>query len=119
MELKRITIAAAAAILAVSGIGSIFVLQGQPAPVQAIDLTDDDRDPAIRRDEDDGTALESVDDDDDDATDDDATDNDATDDGTSGGNNTGDGDDTRGDDGTSGGNNTGDEIGRASCRERE
>ena len=97
MELKRITIAAAAAILAVSGIGSILVLQGQPVPVQAIDLTDDD--PAIRRDELDGPALEAVDDDDaggDD--DDDATDNDDT----------GDGDSTRGDDGTSGGNNTGD-----------
>ena len=95
MELKRMTLAAVAAAFAVSGIGSILVLQGQPVPVQAIDLTDDD--PAIRRDELDGPALEAVDDDDAGGDDDDATDNDDT----------GDGDSTRGDDGTSGGDNTG------------
>jgi hypothetical protein len=101
MELKRITLAAAAAVFAVSGIGSILVLQGQPRSVDAIDLSDD---PAIRRPEDNGPALELVDDDDSLGDGDDTN----GDDGSAGGANTGDGDNTAGDDGTSGGNNTGD-----------
>ena len=60
----------------------------------------DDRDPALRRQDDDGFVLEVVDDDRGDG------DDTAGDDGTSDGNNTGDGDRTAGDDGTSGGNNT-------------
>ncbi len=102
MGLKRVTVAAFAAVFAISGIGSILVLNSQPGVVDAIDLTD--QDPAIRRQDDDGPSLEVVDDDDTPG-DGDGT---AGDDGTSGGANTGDGDGTAGDDGTSGGANTGD-----------
>jgi hypothetical protein len=123
MGLKRLAVSALAAVFALSGIGSILVMNHQPSVVDAVDLTGEE--PAIRRQDDDGRALEVVDDDDvhgdGDATKgDDGTsggdntvvvhgDGDATkgDDGTSGGDNTGDGDATRGDDGTSGGDNTG------------
>ncbi len=104
MDLKRLTASILAAALALSGIGSILVLNSQPESVQAIDLTED---PAIRRNDDDGPpVLEAVDDDDD------LGDGDSTrgDDGTDGGDNTGDGDSTRGDDGTDGGDNTGDDT---------
>jgi hypothetical protein len=112
VELKRLTVSALAAVLAVSGIGSIVFLQEQPGSAQAVELSGDDRQPAIRRDDSDGQALELVDDDDDDSLPDDlhTRDGDATggNDGTSGGANTGDGDATGGNDGTSGGANTGD-----------
>jgi hypothetical protein len=98
MGLKRLTVSALAAVLALSGIGSILVMQHEPAGVDAVEL-----EPAIRRQDDDGPTLQVVDDD---AEGD--GDNTAGDDGTSGGNNTGDGDNTAGNDGTSGGNNTGD-----------
>jgi hypothetical protein len=82
MELKRLWVAAIAAVFAISGIASILIQQ-QPGAVDAVDVSDD-RDPALRREADDAPALEVVDDDD-----------------------RGDGDDTAGDDGTSGGDNTG------------
>jgi hypothetical protein len=136
MELKRFAASALAAVFALSGIGSILVMQQQPRSVDAVELSPADLDPAIRRDDDDATALEVVHDDDsgdgDDATGDGGTaagnntgnaggantgdgDRTAGDDGTGGGNNTvaaggantGDGDRTAGDDGTGGGNNTG------------
>jgi hypothetical protein len=99
MGLKRFTVAALAAVLALSGIGSILVMQHQPLNVDAVEL-----DPAIRRQDDDGPTLELVDDDVSGGDGDDTT----GDDGTNGGANTGDGDDTTGDDGTNGGANTGD-----------
>ncbi len=80
MGLKRLTVSALAAVLALSGIGSILVMQHQPASVDAVEL-----ERAIRRQDDDGPALQVVDDD-----------------------AQGDGDDTTGDDGTNGGANTGD-----------
>ena len=97
MGLKRLTVSALAAVLALSGIGSILVMQHQPLNVEAVEL-----DPAIRRQDDDGPTLQVVDDDAEGDGDDTAGN-----DGTSGGNNTGDGDNTAGNDGTSGGNNTG------------
>ena len=115
MGLKRLTVSALAAVLAMSGIGSILVMQHQPAGVDAVEL-----EPAIRRQDDDGPSLQVVDDaegDGDDTTGDDGTnggantgdgDNTGGNDGTSGGNNTGDGDSTAGNDGTGGGNNTAD-----------
>ena len=86
MDIKRITVSALAAVLAVSGIGSILI-QSQPQPVDAVELSDD-REPAVRRPDDDAAPLIAVDDDD--------------------AGPKGDGDRTAGDDGTSGGNNTGD-----------
>jgi hypothetical protein len=102
MEMKKILAAAGAAVIALSGIASIVVLNQAPQTVDAVEL----QDPAIRRADDDGPTLDAVSDDDNDST----GDGDSTrgDDGTGGGNNTDDGDSTRGDDGTGGGNNTGD-----------
>ena len=121
MDLKRLTVSALAAVFALSGIGSILLINHQPRAVEAVELSDDDRDPGFRRQDDDGFVLEVVDDDDrgdgDDTAGDDGTnrgantgdgDDTAGDDGTNGGNNTGDGDDTAGDDDTSGGSNTAD-----------
>jgi hypothetical protein len=102
MEMKRLAASTLAAIVAISGIGSILWMQHQPGAVDAVELTDTDE-RAIRRQDDEGPVLQVVDDDT-------RGDGDSTkgDDGTSGGDNTGDGDRTAGDDGTSGGNNTGD-----------
>ena len=83
--------AALAAVLALSGLGSILLLPQQPGAVEAVDLTRqaDDRDPANRRDDDD-VRLEVAEDDSDEPT--------------------GDGDNTAGNDGTGGGNNTADDT---------
>jgi len=94
MELRRTLIATLAAIFAISGIGSILVMQQQPDVVDAIELVGDDRDTMNRRPDDDAPILEAVDDDDD------------ADDSVGGLSATGDGDATAGDDGTSGGANT-------------
>ena len=94
MTIRRLTVSTLAALLAITGIGSILSLNQAPRQVDAIELSDEV--PAIRRDDDDGQGLDAVDDDDD-----------AGGDGT-GDANTGDGDATEGDDGTSGGDNTGD-----------
>ena len=94
MDVKRLTVSALAAVFAISGIGSILWMNHQPGAVEAIELSDDERVPAIRRPDDDGSVLEVVDDDDDRGDGDDT----AGDDGSSGGNNTGDGDRTAGDD---------------------
>ncbi len=64
MDLKRLIISALAALLALSGIGSILAMQHQPRAVEAIELSDDDRAPGIQRDDDGGPAYEAVDDDD-------------------------------------------------------
>ena len=82
MELKRLSVAAIAAVFALSGIASLLV-QSQPSPVDAVEL--DGPDPAFRRQDDDQPVLEVIEDE-----------------------SKGDGDNTAGDDGTSGGNNTGD-----------
>jgi hypothetical protein len=103
MDTKRLAVSALAAILAIGGIGSILV-NNRPQPVDAVEL--DDRDPAIRRLDDDANELVAVDDDD--AAPKGDGDRTRGNDGTSGGANTGDGDRTRGNDGTGGGNNTGD-----------
>jgi hypothetical protein len=132
MEMKRVAAAASAAVLALSGIASILVLNYTPQDVEAVELHDPGDVPGIRRDGDDVPALEAIPDGDDDPTGDGTGPGDdsvgATDDGvgatsaTGDGDDsvaatddgagvlaaTGDGDDTRGDDGTSGGNNTGD-----------
>jgi hypothetical protein len=101
MEMKRLAASTLAAIVAISGIGSILWMQHQPGAVDAVELTDTDE-RAIRSQDDEGPVLQVVDDDT-------RGDGDDTtgDDGTSGGDNTGDGDSTKGDDGTSGGDNTG------------
>ena len=102
IDMKKLTAAGGAAVLALSGIASMVVLNPGPPDVAAIDLVGE---PAIRREDDAGPALDAVPDDDDDN----SGDGDRTrgDDGTGGGDNTGDGDRTRGDDGTGGGDNTG------------
>ena len=113
MAMRKITASALAAVVGLSGIASILVIQNQPRDAEAVQL-----EPAIRRDDDDGRVLTLVDDDGASGDGNDTDDGDNTgdgdntrgDDGTSGGNNTGDGDSTRGDDGTSGGNNTGDDT---------
>ncbi len=94
MAVRKVAAAGVAAVFALSGIGSVLIMQQQPSTVEAIDLSDDDS--AIRREQDDGPALEVADDRDDDDTN---------------GGNTGDGDGTDGNDGTNGGNNTGDNSG--------
>ena len=71
MEMKRVAAAASAAVLALSGIASILVLNYQPQDVEAVELRDPGDVPAIRRDGDDVQALEAVPDGDDDPTGDD------------------------------------------------
>jgi len=121
MKMTRILAGTAAAIFAVSGIGSVLASTHRPAAVTPVQLDGDpapdngpvlvEDQPAARIDEHDYDGLVAVDDEPDAPTPDAPTgDGDATagDDGTAGGDNTGDGDATKGDDGTSGGNNTGD-----------
>ena len=108
-----VLVAVVAAVLGLSGLTSILLMQHQPGTVDAVDLRGseeqarDDREPAVRPDDDDGR-IEAADADDDDEPTGDGDDT-AGDDRTSGGANTGDGDDTAGDDGSAGDDPTGDD----------
>ncbi len=130
MELKRIRLAALAAVVAVTGTGSVMLAQQLPSsdaamepdvalsatqsvegsppaavPVAAsVPTGDDDTEDDERTGEGEAAIRRHEDDVNSEALNDDEDDVDDTNDG----NNTGDGDGTRGDDGTAGGNNTGD-----------